>query len=700
MKKNDYTVKSSKASEKELISPFILMEKKESSKLEDVQEVFKEKKLKIPFVFIEEDLKKSNELVNPFIFIEDSKKSNEPVRPIISTEKEEIHKLEDIPKGFEEERLKIPFKYLKKSINNKEKQEFNSEFTNTTTNGKDFLINNLGILCIKEENSISKVANFYIEALAIKVKDDGLNKTMIYSIKCTLFNGEKKIISITNEDLFNGKWIVEKLGVKYCQYESVEKDNYEVIRRYLAEQFSQIPEQIEYAQVGWRKIENQHVYLHANSCIGGNLKRKIKGSINKTIEVDFKLSQIEATKESLLLINMSNDLRKTVVPFLFTHLSIMKELFIEAQVKPEFLLWIYGLTGSMKTTVSKIFFNIFNRSNMDYLTATFKDTIASIEIKAFEYKDSILLIDDYHPSSSYSEKKDMQSKASNIIRIYGDNISKSRATRTMKKQSEFPPRGLCVITGEDTLEGESTVARYIGIEVNQYDFNTNIISYHQNNPLIFSTHLYYFINWLSYNYEWLVEFIKKEFQSFRNINLGCFRHKRFIEMYSILHVTGLIFNLYLKYLNMKYNQISFDNIIFNTIDLHEKSTTNQNPAYMYLIAIQQLVEGKKITLLNKKEPNEKNSNIVGYYDEDKFYFIPNLIYESVRAFWKNQGIEFPVSMELVHKDLEELKVIETAIEKYNNTKRIRRTIKIKLNRKSIRVLVIYREKMAYILENI
>lgn len=545
---------------------------------------------------------------------------------------------------------------------------------------------------------IYEICNFNIVAEEIIIKDDDLITVKEYKIKCILLStNECKNIYLNARDLNCNNWISGKLGIKYCLKATF--GAYDYLKNYMAEQFKLIEEKIEYIHIGWRKISNKFVYLHGGGAIGSNLQG-IKGDSTKVIKILSNKSRQEVLREALYMINISDKYSKTLPLLLYSHLSVMKEVFVKAGVEPHFILWIYGLTGSMKTSVAKVFFNIFNRDK-EYLTATFKDTKTAIEIKSTEYKDSVLVVDDYHPTTSTYEKREMQSLASNILRIYGDGIAKSRSNKSLEKAKEFPPRGMCVITGEDIIGGESSVARFIGIEVASGDYKTEELSYHQRNPLLFSTHIYYFIEWVSNNFEIIINHIKNYFQIYRNEISNLYRHKRLCDSYAILILTKDILVEYCRSI-IDINQEEImrvldysKEIIQDVIKFHENSTTKEDPAILYLIAIQELLISKRCRVIKNGE-EYNNNNIIGFEDDEFYYLIPNIAYNFVREFWRGQAIEFPVGSEAVNKALDELKVIKTSIESNS----VKRTVKATMNNNRKRFLIINKECMSNIINKL
>lgn len=579
------------------------------------------------------------------------------------------------------------------------KEEFNNSKVIYSTSKSELLqkeyniIN--GILHITESNGdLIKICNFRVEALSTIIEDDGISKNTKYVMRCYLENDTKGERVIINSGELNEKlWIARKLDIKYTL--SANKLAYDYFKEYLSEIFSFIKPQVEYTHVGWRFINNKWCFLHGFGAIGAT-DRSIRGDKNKIIEVDYNLSRLEALNRTLNMLEIA-EYQKTVPMFLYTHLGVLKEIFKEAEANPEFSLWLEGLTGSRKTSVAKVFFNIYNRSN-DYIPATFKDTLASLEEKSFQYKDSLLIVDDFFHSTSKNEWNYTQQTASEILRRFGDNFSKSRLDRNMNRGKQYPPRGMLVITGEVTIKGESTVSRYVTIGIEKNDINLEVLKYHQENPKLLSTNLYYFIQWVSNNSNKIIKYIKDNFRNLRNENQGKYRHGRLIETYTIYQ---LICNIFLNYclevgiIDECKKQVLFNNwcqYISEAILIHEKTNLQENPAIMYLQALQQLICDGEVKLRPKVKHGDKS--IIGYEDDEYYYLSSEVMLQQIIKYWKKFSLEFTATSEMVTKALDVLEIIKTAYE----GGKVRRTLKISGDNR--RFLIINKSKMEEIVNDV
>ena len=80
-------------------------------------------------------------------------------------------------------------------------------------------------------------------------------------------------------------------------------------------------------------------------------------------------------------------------------------------------------------------------------------------------KDSLLVIDDYHPADSRREADAMAQVANRLLRSMGNMASRQRMRRDTTMQEELPPRCLALATGELVPSGHSNNARMFLVAV-------------------------------------------------------------------------------------------------------------------------------------------------------------------------------------------------------------------------------------------
>lgn len=349
------------------------------------------------------------------------------------------------------------------------------------TINEPFSISRNGELCInlngKKEELLSNcivVPTKLIEVI------DGVSSVM--KVELTAIITDKitmKSVVINMEDLKTSRWIDLYFGLDLMLYPISRA--YESLKLFI-KSLNKIADKVtEFQMIGWHKIDKDWVYLHSGGVLSGD-KKKYKNIYSNLSDYNIEINNSkrkDAYDEVMKLLDIAP--REITLPLLcYTLLSFVNTPLKSINCEPNFILWLHGETGSRKTTIALLFSSLFNKSNSK-VPASFKDTKAAIESKAFEYKDSVLIIDDYHPSSNRMEKIDMESKAQFLIRSIGDRIGKARMNRDMSMQDIRLPRGLAVVTGEDFIDGHSSIARCISIPINRDDIKLKKLTNSQKN---------------------------------------------------------------------------------------------------------------------------------------------------------------------------------------------------------------------------
>lgn len=555
---------------------------------------------------------------------------------------------------------------------------------------KEFIIYD-GNLVIVADGKNEIISNFYIEPKKIIVYKDMETSYEEYHFVAVL-NGEseKKQIRLLKRELYDSSWISNKLGIKYFVYNETFYNDFKL---YIADKFKYVEREVHYINVGWRKIGSQYVYLHSQGAIG--LRQKVIVDTDKILEVNHSINNTQSFNDSLNMLKLA-DYKKTVPMYLFMHIAVLKTLFIESNVKPQFALWLVGLTGSRKTSVAKCFFNIFN-SSKDYISGNFKDTVASLEKASYEYRDSCLIIDDFYPSESKLEFRTMENTASEMLRRYGDTIAKSRMDSKMNSIKKYPPQGMLVITGETLLKGHSTAARYLSIEIDKDDINLELLSYFQEERCTWSTHFYNFIKWASYNAREIIKEIHINFIEYRK-DKKMFSHGRLDEMFIIYKI---IIRIVLQYANQigaisGYEVATMESAwigyVFEAISEHSKNVLDQQPTIIFIRTLSQLLEGGIIKLAQK---NTEEKNEYGYEDENYYYISSEEVIKKMNNHFTSLNIR--IDKNSLIKELANLGII---VETTEGTGKVRRTQKLGSNKDGRRFIKIIKYKMQDILAKI
>jgi hypothetical protein len=216
-----------------------------------------------------------------------------------------------------------------------------------------------------------------------------------------------------------------------------------------------------YAHTGWRKIGPVWRYLHGGGAIGqGEL---VEVDLGENLS-NYRLPEpggIEAARASLRFLEIGP--WEIMAPLIScVYLAPFADL-----CKIDFSLWLYGLSGSLKSTLAALSLSHFGNFSRTTLPGSWLSTANSLEKLTFILKDSLTVIDDFIPSSTSKESHAMSDRAARLIYQAGNRSSRGRLTADLSARPNHYPRCLIISTGEMLLPGQrqSATARYLGVEI-------------------------------------------------------------------------------------------------------------------------------------------------------------------------------------------------------------------------------------------
>jgi len=216
-----------------------------------------------------------------------------------------------------------------------------------------------------------------------------------------------------------------------------------------------------FAHAGWRKIGGAWRYLHGGGAIGPG----------EAVVVDLgeNLGNYRLPDPGGLLAAQASLRFLDVAPWEITA-PLLACCFLAPfadLLKIDFSLWIYGPTGSMKSTLAALALCHFGEFTRLSLPGSWFSTVNSLEKLCFALKDSLVVVDDFCPCSSQRDSHHMAEKAGRLIYQAGNRSGRGRLAPDLSARPNFYPRGLVVATGEVLLPGQrqSATARYLGMEL-------------------------------------------------------------------------------------------------------------------------------------------------------------------------------------------------------------------------------------------
>ena len=518
-----------------------------------------------------------------------------------------------------------------------------------------------------------------IEVIA---NNDGNDQHVRYSIIGRKSDGKAirilPIITVTASDLASFKWI-DKWGFAANIYPPYGR-NKDILRCVTAAIGAQTATtKTIYTHTGWQQIDGRWCYLHGNGAIGAD-------NIDVQLDNDLALYGMpnntgdKDTRDNALRTVFSVADVHILLPIIaLVFLCPLNEFLRQSKIEPSFVMYLVGHTGSRKSTLAAIMLSFFGRFGIDDLPANYRDTIGSIELKGSVLKDTLLVVDDYHPATT-SERHNMDRTMQALSRMYGNRSARGRLKSNNRLCTSNIPHGNVIVTGEDIADiGQSGLARNLTIEVPPNaipigDTLDNAQAYAEDGTL--SSIMRDYIEWLMPKASDLPDNLNIIFRLYRKrasdyIKCGLRRTNDIIAwlMTSLYMLLLYINDRHIDGIDISDWWAILTQIASNQIEQSQTVT----PTQMFLTAVGQLMATAMIYVDDINSPpiiNHKIGKKVGYADTDNYYFYHNIIYEAVINYYSRLRQTYPISCQRLLKQLADEGISITSRGRYVYQKRI------------------------------
>lgn len=557
-----------------------------------------------------------------------------------------------------------------------------------------YSVDTSGKLCLNKEVKNRKtqewnmvqipLCNFLARITKETTEDDGLEvikKLELVGVRETGVLLEP--IQVPIKDFESLSWVVEKWGT-LCNMEP-EPNVKNKVRHAIQELSKEQKQEYTYTHLGFRKIGGKWVYLHAGGAIGSE---QVKVNVEQNNLSSYSLPEpAENLKESIQASIRMKDVAEPHISLsllAMVGLAPLCEPFRKAKIEPAFILWLVGLSGSRKSTIAGCVLNHFGDFGNKSLPATFKDTVNALEKKAYLVKDSLLVIDDFHPTDH--ERKPMEQKAEYLLRGYGDRVGKERMKQDTSIRKGYAPQGLCIVTGESLPNSSrSGLARLLAVNVDKTTGVKNeVLDTFQTPEHSLKLRESYrgYIEWLLPQFDELPSALNDKFILYRK---GVQEQAKETGQHGRINETiaWLLIGL------SKYLQYSVDHGAIteferkNMLQLakqefmklgyqHTENIQEEKKSSMFLSALKELIATEQVTIPHRYTGsplgNQHSLNLIGYNDDEHLYLLPDTTIGVINKFYEKQNRSFNISKNMLYKEFEDEGILQKAKEHTKNIK--------------------------------
>jgi hypothetical protein len=202
-------------------------------------------------------------------------------------------------------------------------------------------------------------------------------------------------------------------------------------------------------------------------------------------------------------------------------------------VDPDVTLFLQGITGSLKSTLSALALRHYGSFHRKALPAHWTSTDNSLEYRLAILKDVLCAIDDYSPQPSARAQRELEARAERVLRSVGNRACRGRMRADLSQRPDRPPRGLLMSSGEDLPVGASLQARLFVVEIDRERLDLDLIGSIERDGERLGHALRGYLEWLAPQMSTLHTVLPQAQGSFRERFRGIGNHLRQPEALSL-----------------------------------------------------------------------------------------------------------------------------------------------------------------------
>ena len=537
-------------------------------------------------------------------------------------------------------------------------------------------------------------ANFYPE-LVDQTEYIGYNARTVYRFRFWQNGKSSEPIEYRTKDIL-GQFPTQNAGAEYIIEPNRGATN--AVRRCMQLQCSKAPKRIVYEKIGFSEVRGERVFLNKGCSITAN------GFTDEyTVAPPDSMQGYKFTSERHPeRFNTLLELFPTIAPesFVFASwaymfLTPLNALLREGIGEPCFILYVNGITGSYKSTLTKILMNAYGEFHYDTpAPANFRDTANSVLMKLATADSMLFLLDDKIPNLSKYEAARVEQIEQGVLRAVGDKAARGRLDSEMRERKT--PRPVCnvMITAEEAYSnvGESGIARSIAVTLTPptKERLANIYAM-QDRAEHLNECMGDYIQFVLQHWEELQEELKPLFREYvleannnghariatavAHLQIGIYTMCKWLESVEVItheHTTKMLVK-------------SWD--IFTALaEEQSQRITEETPVKLFLNAVKTMIQHGSISV-HEVDNGITLGNAIAFKDSNYYYFNPEQIFVKVKEFYAAQGLNYPVSLKTLDSHLLNDKLEEPEINK--STGRVNPHKSKRINGKQARYMWIY-----------
>lgn len=483
------------------------------------------------------------------------------------------------------------------------------------------------------------LANWHAKIIREVARDDGQDIVRKLVIAGQLSNGKKLPPCEVDATAFASmNWVLQYWGTRAII--AAGQSTKDKLREAIQWTSQAAENSTVYTHTGWRVIEGQRVYLTTTGALGmDDLTVDLDGNL-KRYALPTKLDDIDPQAA------MQSSLRFLKVAPSSATFPLWGCMFLAplAEMTPfDFMLWVFGETGSMKSTLCALALCHYGDFDHKNLPEGWASTDNILEKQTFVIKDAPLVIDDFAPQASGLDAQAYERRAARLIRSIGNHSPRNRMNADTSTRAGFMARGLVISTGEQLPTGQSVLARILPVEILPRTINLELLTQAQQiESDLYPYAMVGYLHWLSQNWEDVKNNYARWHREMREELRGEY-HLRTPEMFAHILMgirLGLTYAAEMQALTDQEAENLLDQAKAEMIKLAQSQNnhvSDEFPAIKFIHAIKALLAKGEFFIEGVPLPQCDNAKWLGWADADFYYLQSEVTFNAVSDFFRKEG---------------------------------------------------------------
>ena len=430
-----------------------------------------------------------------------------------------------------------------------------------------------------------------------------------------------------------------------------------------------------YTHTGWREDEGDWIYLSCTGAVGKeNINVSLPHELNRYATPSYPEDELNSINASLDFLGIGK--RTITIPLLaYAYLAPLTTLL---SPMPNFSFYMHGETGTFKTTLAVLNLAHFGPFDSVENLNNFEDTGNALGRRAFTLKDTLMVVDDFHPSTQRYLSQQKEAVAQRLIREFSNRTERGRLNPDSTEKPRYIPRGMLLITGEDIISVQSSLARIFIIEITKGDIDMERLSELQSRSNLLPHAMSSYLHWI--RNEGIANMqmkFREKFPELRARASDGLLHQKLPEQVAFLQFAmSNILNWALD------KKVISDSRAKELVEESWEDFTsaakamqnrigNEDPVNKFMDLLSSLIFQKKVNISHKNNGGEFIGGKVegacepiGWYDNNFFYLLPTPLWKAINSYAFASREDFPVSKNTLYMMLGKRKIVDARDRKH------------------------------------